>query len=173
MGQTQSFASSDLPAAIRSSFVIGEAAPRDKPFSASNREKQQRWREELEQQREAQRMRRQQEKIWLKGEADQGKWEAHFDSFSQKPNVAQAETHGAVTSVRLDAGRTFHPQDPLHSPHVPLTDASKLPSPINSYKKKNHLRTMTALLDPAQLDERERQRLKQLEHQLPLAADVS
>ncbi|XP_032825716.1 coiled-coil domain-containing protein 66 isoform X1 [Petromyzon marinus] len=167
MGQTQSFASSDLPAAIRSSFVIGEAAPRDKPFSASNREKQQRWREELEQQREAQRMRRQQEKIWLKGEADQGKWEAHFDSFSQKPNVAQAETHGAVTSVRLDAGRTFHPQDPLHSPHVPLTDASKLPSPINS-----HLRTMTALLDPAQLDERERQRLKQLEHQKAIASQM-
>ncbi|XP_061429927.1 coiled-coil domain-containing protein 66 isoform X3 [Lethenteron reissneri] len=167
MGQTQSFASSDLPAAIRSSFVIGEAAPRDKPFSASNREKQQRWREELEHQREEQRMRRQQEKIWLKGEADQGKWEAHFDSFSQKPSVAQAETHGAVTSVRLDAGRTFHPQDALHSPHVPLTDASKLPSPRNS-----HLRTMTALLDPAQIDERERQRLKQLEHQKAIASQV-
>lgn len=30
----------------------------------------------------------------------------------------------------------------------------------------SHLRTMTALLDPAQIEERERKRVKQLEHQV-------
>ncbi|XP_029908238.1 coiled-coil domain-containing protein 66 isoform X2 [Myripristis murdjan] len=36
----------------------------------------------------------------------------------------------------------------------------------------SHLRTMTALLDPTQIEERERRRLKQLEHQRALAAQA-
>ncbi|XP_072277324.1 coiled-coil domain-containing protein 66 [Pyxicephalus adspersus] len=60
--RASSFSSPELPAAIRSAFVLGEASPLEHPFSAVKRQQQKKWLEELNKQREEIALRKMQEK---------------------------------------------------------------------------------------------------------------
>ncbi|KAM8930226.1 LOW QUALITY PROTEIN: coiled-coil domain-containing protein 66 [Pelodytes ibericus] len=173
-----SFSSPDLPAAIRSAFVLGEAAPVDHPFSAVKRQQQMKWLEELNKQREEVLLRRIQEKKTFLQTEEHDRWAMHFDSF--KKQCEHPPTGSLAPSVNF-----------LSSPDVAVPVTMELsPSPAPSYlyqgesrmrksvedhsqeQKTGFLRTMTALLDPVQIEERERKRLKQIEHQKAIAAQV-
>lgn len=176
-GRASSFSSPELPAAIRSAFVVGEAAPMDHPFSAVKRQQQKRWLEDLNKQREEAALRKMEEKQKLQESVLQDHWAMHFDSFKKQNPISQNTV-------------TF--QQPLESPRAtadPAVGSSLSPSashrqqePLETMKsteeehfqsqKTGFLRTMTSLLDPVQIEERDRKRLKQLEHQKAIAAQV-
>uniref|UniRef100_A0A8C5R6Z3 Coiled-coil domain containing 66 n=1 Tax=Leptobrachium leishanense TaxID=445787 RepID=A0A8C5R6Z3_9ANUR len=178
-GRASSFSSPDLPAAIRSSFILGEAAPLDHPFSAIKRQQQKKWLDELNKQREEEIQRRMKEKQRFLEAEEHDRWAMHFDSF-KKP----ADHH--------PAGRTQPSANLLPSPELAYPSPEEFsPSPLPSYlfqgesglrksadeenaqdNKTGFLRTMTALLDPVQIEERERKRIKQIEHQKAIAAQV-
>lgn len=63
---TQSYSSHrDLPSAIRSAFVVGEATPVEHAFSTQKKEHHRRWLQDLDRQREEDKLRHQQEKQYL------------------------------------------------------------------------------------------------------------
>ncbi|KAM9444563.1 coiled-coil domain-containing protein 66 [Clarias gariepinus] len=166
-----------LPAAIRSAFVLGEAAPLEQAFSDEKKEQQRRWLQDLEQQREETRLRRKLEKQTQNQAEDHERWAMHFDSF-QRRLPAQPPPTG-----ELDIGSSLSHH---HAPSQALSTAWEAMSTCGGdsmgrasvdntqgfQPKTSYLRTMTALLDPAQIEERERKRLKQLEHQRDIEAQV-
>ncbi|XP_041518253.1 coiled-coil domain-containing protein 66 isoform X3 [Microtus oregoni] len=113
------------------------------------------------------------------------RWAVHFDSL---------KTHAGSQS-QLSCQRTHQPLESccvspdtqeladVHSVYTPSLAIQLEPSeeqrakPVTdmsvSYSQKtNFLRSMTALLDPAQIEEREKRRHKQLEHQKAIMAQV-
>ncbi|XP_038862988.1 coiled-coil domain-containing protein 66 isoform X3 [Salvelinus namaycush] len=108
---------------------------------------------------------------------DHERWAMHFDSPQmrvplQAPVAAQRgeseppshqRTHFGALSVAWDGASTYG-GDSLGRASVDITGGFP--------QKAIHLRTMTALLDPAQIEERERKRVKQLEHQRAIEAQV-
>ncbi|XP_061075940.1 coiled-coil domain-containing protein 66 [Conger conger] len=161
----------DLPTAIRSAFILGEASPLEHPFSAQRQEQQRRWLQALEEQREENKLRRQQEKRELSQAEDHERWAMHFDSLQKR--VPSQPAQGPDTP----AG----PATQQLSPSGALSVAPGGPSPLGGEllgtsrgtpPRASHLRTMTSLLDPAQIEDRERKRLKQLEHQRAIQAQV-
>ncbi|XP_029630271.1 coiled-coil domain-containing protein 66 isoform X2 [Salmo trutta] len=175
---TQSYSSHrDLPSAIRSAFVVGEATPVEHAFSAQKKEHHRRWLQDLDRQREEDKLRHQQEKQYLSQAEDHERWAMHFDSPQmrvplQAPVAAERgeseplshqRTHFGALSVAWDGASTYG-GDSLGRASVDITGGFP--------QKASHLRTMTALLDPAQIEERERKRLKQLEHQRAIEAQV-
>ncbi|XP_039513119.1 coiled-coil domain-containing protein 66 isoform X1 [Pimephales promelas] len=146
----------ELPAAIRSAFRVGEAGPVEDMFNAQRAEQQRRWLQELDQQRKEDKLRRQQDKEMNSQAEDMERWAVHFDSLLQ-PSAAPDPSSGpsARDGVSVcDGGRAS-------------VDTAK-----GVQQRSSHLRTMTALLDPAQIEERDRRRLKQLEHQRAIEAQV-
>ncbi|KAK1799693.1 hypothetical protein P4O66_006231, partial [Electrophorus voltai] len=171
-----------LPAAIRSAFVLGEATPLEHAFSEEKKEEQRRWLEKLEQQREEARLRKKLEKQIQSQAEDHERWAMHFDSFQRgvhlqplpvpapergEPDVSSSlshhRSHSGALSTAWEAMSAFG-GDSIGRASV---DTTQVFQPKSSY-----LRTMTALLDPAQIEERERKRLKQLEHQRAIDAQV-
>ncbi|KAL0978817.1 hypothetical protein UPYG_G00176110 [Umbra pygmaea] len=170
----------DLPAAIRSAFVVGEATPVEHAYSAQKKEQQRRWLQDLDQQRQEDKRRRQQEKQQLSQAEDHEHWAMHFDSHQmrgplQAPlvedrghsepliSLIHQRTRSGALSVACD-GAVNRGEDGLGRESVDI--------PGGIQQKARHLRTMTALLDPAQIEDRERKRLKQLEHQRAIEAQV-
>nr|XP_056712687.1 coiled-coil domain-containing protein 66 [Euleptes europaea] len=174
-GQFSSFSSPDLPAAIRSSFVLGEAAPVEHPFSAVKREQQKKWLEELDKQKEAAKLRKKEEKCDLSKAEEHDRWTMHFDSFR---NNAYASSQYPLNATYKKPIETLHfspePQDSITFTPTEMESSGKsVGSNISEPSQKgSFLRSMTALLDPAQLEERERRRQKQLEHQKAIMAQV-
>lgn len=178
--RASSFSSPELPAAIRSAFVLGEAAPLDHPFSAVKRQQQKKWLEELNKQREEDALRKMQEKQKIQEVEQQDLWAMHFDSFKKAANQ---------TSVYENSANFQLPEIPPSSSEPGPADHQLAPAIIDLQQeqpetrrsaeeeyfrsqKTGFLRTMTALLDPAQIEERDRKRQKQLEHQKAIAAQV-
>ncbi|CAH2313091.1 Hypothetical predicted protein [Pelobates cultripes] len=176
---SSSFSSPDLPAAIRSAFIVGEAAPMDHPFSATKRQQQKKWLDELNKQRMEDVQRKMKEKQRFLETEEHDLWAMHFDSFKKPID------HRPITRIPPSANFLLSPEIADSSP-VELS-----PSPVPSYlyhaesgmqksvdednaqdHKTGYLRTMTALLDPVQIEERERKRLKQIEHQKAITAQV-
>ncbi|XP_027691643.1 coiled-coil domain-containing protein 66 isoform X3 [Vombatus ursinus] len=164
-GKPSTFSPPDVPAAIRTAFVLGEAAPLEHPFSAMKREQQRKWVQELNKQKEADKQRKLQEKmIYSKSQLSSRATQKQPDYFCLSPDTQE------MTDVS--------------SPYTPLSGSQLGPSEEeNSGKsvqdtatavieKTNFLRSMTALLDPAQIEERDRRRQKQLEHQKAITAQV-
>ncbi|KAE8612738.1 hypothetical protein XENTR_v10012961 [Xenopus tropicalis] len=179
-GRGSSFSSPELPAAIRSAFVLGEAAPMDHPFSAIKRQQQKKWLEELNKQREEAVLRKKLEKKKMLEMEETEKWAMHFDSFKK---ISDPQTQAPYTPAELlqtqnllPAQRTAHSAsaEPSVTPDLSPTQCagSELLRSSQDNQKTGFLRTMTALLDPAQIEEREQKRLKQLEHQKAIAAQV-
>ncbi|KAM6468029.1 coiled-coil domain-containing protein 66 isoform 2-T2 [Liasis olivaceus] len=181
--QFSSFSSPDLPAAIRTAFVLGEATPVEHPFSAVKREQQKKWLEELDKQKEADKLRKMEEKCnFSKGE-EHDRWTIHFDSFknhmnsfTQYPlNTTYQKTPEAVQLSQDSQDQTACTSAALS--HLTPTEVEIPGKAIGNHisepnQKASFLRSMTALLDPAQIDERGRRRQKQLEHQKAIMAQV-
>ncbi|XP_077134612.1 coiled-coil domain-containing protein 66 isoform X1 [Ranitomeya variabilis] len=175
LGRASSFSSPELPAAIRSAFVLGEAAPLDHPFSAVKRQQQKKWLEELNKQREEAAVRKMEEKQKLQESVQHDHWAMHFDSFKKPSPVAQ----NTVPFLQLEnpqpssepLGGTVSLSANHHQPEQLETVKSTEEKDFQS-QKAGFLRTMTSLLDPVQIEERDRKRVKQLEHQKAIAAQV-
>ncbi|XP_051764780.1 coiled-coil domain-containing protein 66 isoform X3 [Ctenopharyngodon idella] len=166
----------ELPAAIRSVFIVGEAAPMEDVFNTQKEEQQRRWLQELDQQREEAKLRRQQDKEINSQVEDIERWAIHFDSLHQPsavgpnrgvPDMSSCLSHHRSVSGALSTaweGMSAFGGDSLGRASVDTTQGNQ--------QRSSYLRTMTALLDPAQIEERERRRLKQLEHQRAIEAQV-
>ncbi|KAM9186056.1 coiled-coil domain-containing protein 66 isoform 2-T2 [Dugong dugon] len=163
-----------------------EAVPLEPPVGAVKQEQQKKWIGELNKQIEEDRQRKRMEKmIYSKGE-EHDRWAMHFDSFKSCPG----------SQSQLSSRSTHKQQEYLCvSPDArELADTSRVCAPTNGSQgrpseerptakpvrdvamtdsqKTNFLCSMTALLDPAQIEEQDRQRQKQLEHQKAITAQV-
>ncbi|XP_048032243.1 coiled-coil domain-containing protein 66 isoform X4 [Megalobrama amblycephala] len=153
-----------------------EAAPMENVFNTQREEQQRRWLQELDQQREEAKLRRQKDKEINSQVEDIERWAVHFDSLHQPSTVGPdrgvpdmsscLSHHRSVSGARSTAweGMSTFGGDSLGRASVDTTQGNQ--------QRSSYLRTMTALLDPAQIEERERQRLKQLEHQRAIEAQV-
>ncbi|XP_063797616.1 coiled-coil domain-containing protein 66 [Pseudophryne corroboree] len=158
-----------------------EAAPLDHPFSAIKRQQQKKWLEELNKQREEATQRKLQEKQKFQATVEQDHWAMHFDSFKkqtdyqipvyqqtakfqQYENTVSTADPAAMEQETSPAPSNFHKE---RSETLKSTEEEHFQS-----QKSGFLRTMTSLLDPVQIEERDRKRLKQLEHQKAIAAQV-
>nr|XP_015203409.1 PREDICTED: coiled-coil domain-containing protein 66 [Lepisosteus oculatus] len=181
--QSYSFSHPDLPAAIRSAFVLGEAAPLEHAFSAKKREQQRQWLQELDKQREEAKLRKIQEKSDKSQAEDHDRWAMHFDSLQKRIPLQLPLACETVNPEQLSPRSSTHPLSPLGAPSVACDSAihlgedsmgrASVDTTVGTTQKNSYLRTMTALLDPAQIDERERKKLKQLEHQRAIEAQVA
>ncbi|XP_013930584.1 PREDICTED: coiled-coil domain-containing protein 66-like, partial [Thamnophis sirtalis] len=178
--QFSSFSSPDLPAAIRTAFVLGEATPIEHPFSAVKREQQKKWLEELDKQKEADKLRKMEEKCnFLKGE-EHDKWTIHFDSFKNHMNSFTQYPLNTTYQKTPETMQLSHDNTACSSSALSCLTPTEMEIPgkaIGNYisesnQKASFLRSMTALLDPAQIEERGRRRQKQLEHQKAIMAQV-
>ncbi|XP_074861704.1 coiled-coil domain-containing protein 66 [Carettochelys insculpta] len=172
-GQLSSISSPDLPAAIGTAPLLGETPPVEDPFSTVKCEQQKKWLLDLDKQKE---------------EAEEHeRWAVHFDSLKKHPCATpQHPINGTFTkqpdilclSPESQALTAFiHPFTPAASGHLipskvenvekAIENTTSEPSP-----KARFLRSMTALLDPAQIEERDRRRQKQFEHQKAIMAQV-
>ncbi|XP_059519216.1 coiled-coil domain-containing protein 66 isoform X2 [Myotis daubentonii] len=114
----------------------------------------------------------------LEGE-EHDRWAVHFDSQSQlssRSTYKQPEYFCISPDPQelADVSSVYTPTtgtqiEPLEEEYIakPVRGAA-----IPNSQKTNFLRSMTALLDPAQIEERDRRRQKQLEHQKAICAQV-
>ncbi|KAM4582535.1 coiled-coil domain-containing protein 66 [Fundulus diaphanus] len=174
---TSSVGHREPPAAIRSSLRLGEVAPMEEALSAERKEQQRRrWLEELDRQREETAERRKREKALRRQTEDHERWAAHFDSLQRRAPAPSAPPPGRLS------GSEREDWDPSSSLSLVWEAASScgaesvLGASVDSTRghtaRTSYLRTMTSLLDPAQIEERERRRLKQLEQQRAIEAQV-
>ncbi|CAI5767289.1 Hypothetical predicted protein [Podarcis lilfordi] len=159
-----------------------EATPVEHPFSAVKREQQKKWLEELDKQKEADRLRKLEEKCNLSKGEEHDKWTMHFDSFR---NHANSFSQYPLNTTYKKQPEIFQllPEPQNQTAFTPTTSCHLTPSEVEisgkaignisePNQKASFLRSMTALLDPAQIEERGRRRQKQLEHQKAIMAQV-
>uniref|UniRef100_A0A3Q2P0Y2 Coiled-coil domain containing 66 n=1 Tax=Fundulus heteroclitus TaxID=8078 RepID=A0A3Q2P0Y2_FUNHE len=174
---TSSVGHREPPAAIRSSLRLGEVAPMEEALGAARKEQQRRrWLEELDRQREETAERRRREKALRRQTEDHELWAAHFDSLQRRAPALSAAPPGRLS------GSEREDWDPSSSLSLVWEAASScgaesvLGASVDSTRghtaRTSYLRTMTSLLDPAQIEERERRRLKQLEQQRAIEAQM-
>ncbi|NXW83402.1 CCD66 protein, partial [Alopecoenas beccarii] len=164
-----------------------EAVPQERPFSALKHEQQKKWLEELDKQKEEAKLRKMEEKLSLSKAEEHDRWAMHFDSLRNQLSAnAQQPLHGRCTeqpdSPCLSPGPAeltafVHPFSPaalgnLMPSKVGNAEKAAKSSALEHSQKVSFLRSMTALLDPAQIEERDRRRQKQLEHQKAIMAQV-
>ncbi|XP_072866121.1 coiled-coil domain-containing protein 66 isoform X9 [Chlorocebus sabaeus] len=156
------------------------------PFSAVKQELQRKWIEELNKQIEDDRQRKIEEKIiYSKGE-EHDRWAVHFDSLKSYPGsqsqLSSRSTHKqpeyfCVSPDTQELADVSSVCTPTTGSQVEPSEVEHRAKPIKDVvmansKKRNFFRSMTALLDPAQIEERDRRRQKQLEHQKAITAQV-
>ncbi|XP_032146131.1 coiled-coil domain-containing protein 66 isoform X2 [Sapajus apella] len=156
------------------------------PFSAVKQELQRKWIEELNKQIESDRQRKLEEKLtYSKGE-EHDRWAMHFDSLKSYPGsqsqLSSRSTHKqpeyfCVSPDTQELADVSSVCTPTTGSQVEPSEEEHIAKPIRDVvmansKKTNFLRSMTALLDPAQIEERDRRRQKQLEHQKAITAQV-
>uniref|UniRef100_A0A7N9DFU1 Coiled-coil domain containing 66 n=1 Tax=Macaca fascicularis TaxID=9541 RepID=A0A7N9DFU1_MACFA len=156
------------------------------PFSAGKQELQRKWIEELNKQIEDDRQRKIEEKIiYSKGE-EHDRWAMHFDSLKSYPGsqsqLSSRSTHKqpeyfCVSPDTQELADVSSVCTPTTGSQVEPSEVEHRAKPIKDVvmansKKTNFFRSMTALLDPAQIEERDRRRQKQLEHQKAITAQV-
>ncbi|NWI86704.1 CCD66 protein, partial [Pitta sordida] len=164
-----------------------EAVPQEQPFNALKHEQQKKWLEELDKQKEEAKLRKIEEKLNLSKAEEHDRWAMHFDSFKNHLNAnAQHPLNGMNKKQPGSLGLSPDPKEltafihPLSPPAlgnlmpVKVGNAEKAAKngALEQSQKVSFLRSMTALLDPAQIEERERRRQKQLEHQKAIMAQV-
>uniref|UniRef100_G1T517 Coiled-coil domain containing 66 n=1 Tax=Oryctolagus cuniculus TaxID=9986 RepID=G1T517_RABIT len=163
-----------------------EAAIREHPFSAIQQEQQRKWIEELNKQIEGDRQRKIEEKIiYSKGE-EHDRWAVHFDSLKSclgsQSQLSSRSTHKqpeyfCISPDTQELADISSVCTPMTGSQVEPSEEAQIAKPVRDVtmvntQKTNFLRSMTALLDPAQIEERERRRQKQLEHQKAITAQV-
>ncbi|XP_027622865.1 coiled-coil domain-containing protein 66 isoform X2 [Tupaia chinensis] len=163
-----------------------DAVSLEHPFNAVKQEQQRKWIEELNKQIRDDRQRKMEEKITQSKGEEHDRWAVHFDSLKSYPgsrsqlSSRSAHKQPEYFCVSPDTQELAD----ICSVYTPMTESQIEPSeeehvikPIGNVamansQKTNFLRSMTALLDPAQIEERDRRRQKQLEHQKAITAQV-
>ncbi|XP_047663135.1 coiled-coil domain-containing protein 66 isoform X2 [Tachysurus fulvidraco] len=166
-----------LPSAIRSAFVLGEATPLEQAFSEEKKEQQRRWLQDLEQQREETKLRRKLEKQSQSQVEDHDRWAMHFDSFqrrlpAQPASIAELDVESSLSHHRAPSQALSATWEATSSYGLDSMGRASVDTTQGLQPKASYLRTMTSLLDPAQIEEREWKRVKQLEHQRAIEAQV-
>ncbi|KFP49739.1 Coiled-coil domain-containing protein 66, partial [Cathartes aura] len=164
-----------------------EAVPQERPFNALKHEQQKKWLEELEKQKEEAKLRKIEEKLHLSKAEEHDRWAMHFDSLKNHLNAnAQHPLNGmykkqpeslCLSPDPKELTAFIHPFSPaalgnLMPLKVGNAEKAAKNSALEHSQKVSFLRSMTALLDPAQIEERDRRRQKQLEHQKAIMAQV-
>ncbi|KAF1588347.1 Coiled-coil domain-containing protein 66, partial [Eudyptes moseleyi] len=164
-----------------------EAVPQERPSSALKHEQQNKPLEELDKQKEEAKLQKIEEKLNLSKAEDHDRWAMHFDSLKNHLNAnAQHPLNGMYKKQpeSLCLSPDTKELTAFIHPFSPAALGSCMPSKVGNAEKtaKNtalehsqkvsFLRSMTALLDPAQIEERDRRRQKQLEHQKAIMAQV-
>ncbi|KAM7401640.1 hypothetical protein PAMP_016937 [Pampus punctatissimus] len=178
-----SFSHREQPAAIRSSLRLGEVTPMEEMLSVERREEQRRrWLEELGRQREETTERRRRERVLQSQTEDHELWATHFDSLQRRPVVQTAAPAAPSDPAAPHSGSERGEWEPSSSLSLVWEATSSCGAEsvggasvdmTSGYPTRtSYLRTMTALLDPVQIEERERRRLKQLEQQRAIEAQV-
>ncbi|XP_074536059.1 coiled-coil domain-containing protein 66 isoform X2 [Halichoeres trimaculatus] len=182
----------DQPAAIRSSLRVGEVSPMEEMLSMEKREEQRRrWLEELDRQREETTERRRREKLLQNQTEDHELWATHFDSLHRKLPDLRTSAPSAPPPAPSHASERgeWEPSSSLSLVWEAMSSCGaesvggvsvggvsvggvSVETTSGFPTRASHLRTMTALLDPAQIEERERRRLKQLEQQRDIEAQM-
>ncbi|NXB78255.1 CCD66 protein, partial [Donacobius atricapilla] len=163
-----------------------EAVPQEQPSSVLKHEQQKKWLEELDKQKEEAKLRKIEEKLNLSKAEERDRWEMHFDSFKNHFNAnAQHQLNGmhrkpgslSLLPDPKDATAFIHPLSPaalgnLMPLQMETAEKAAKNGALEQSQRVSFLRSMTALLDPAQIEERDRRRQKQLEHQKAIMAQV-
>ncbi|XP_041321044.1 coiled-coil domain-containing protein 66 isoform X2 [Pyrgilauda ruficollis] len=185
-GQSSDFSPSDFPAGSCTALPFREAVPQERPFSALKHEQQKKWLEELDKQKEEAKLRKLEEKLNSSKAEEHDRWEMHFDSFKKHFNTNAQHPlngmHGKPESLSLspdpkDQSAFIHPLSPaalgnLMPLQMGIAEKATKNGALEQSQRVSFLRSMTALLDPAQIEERDRRRQKQLEHQKAIMAQV-
>ncbi|XP_061639525.1 coiled-coil domain-containing protein 66 isoform X2 [Phyllopteryx taeniolatus] len=160
----------EQPAAIRSSLRLGAVTPMEETLASQRREEQRRlWLEDLDRQREETSQRRMREKMLLSQKDDHELWAAHFDSLQRK---APAGTRAPPADWEASANLSLTWDASGRREAASAGQVGVDPGGSRYPAKSSYHRSMTALLDPVQVEERERRRLKQLEQQRDIRAQV-
>ncbi|XP_073323519.1 coiled-coil domain-containing protein 66 isoform X2 [Pagrus major] len=171
----------ELPAAVRSSLRLGEIAPMEDVLNVERKEEEKRrWLEELDHQREEATERRRREKVLQRQTEDHELWAIHFDSLQRRPPVQiaapsappPAPSNGSERGEWEPTSSLSLVWEAMSSCGAESIGGASVDMTSGYPTRASHLRTMTALLDPAQIEERERRRLKQLEQQRAIEAQV-
>ncbi|NXD06003.1 CCD66 protein, partial [Nothocercus nigrocapillus] len=162
-----------------------EAAPQEQPLSAVKHEQPKEWFEELDKQKEEVKL--QKENLMISKAEEHDRWAMHFDSLknhldtnSQHPLNGVYKKQPEILCPSPDPKELtafIHPFSPaalgnLMPSQVGNAEKAAKNSSVEHSPKVSFLRSMTALLDPAQIEERDRRRQKQLEHQKAIIAQV-
>ncbi|XP_060925085.1 coiled-coil domain-containing protein 66 [Limanda limanda] len=174
----------EQPAAIRSSLKLGEVTPMAQVLSGGRREEEKRqWLEELNRQREDATERKRREKLIQNQTVDHELWAVHFDSLQQRPPVRTAAPSAPSAPPPAPSSRSergdWEPSSSLSlvweatsSCGAESVGGASVDTTSGYQSRASHVRTMTALLDPAEIEERERKRFKQLEQQRAIEAQM-
>ncbi|NWU47772.1 CCD66 protein, partial [Dromas ardeola] len=164
-----------------------EAVPQERPFSALKYAQQNKWLEELDKQKEEAKLRKIEEKLNLSKAEEHDRWAMHFDSLKNHLNAnTQHPLNGTYKKQPESLCLSPDPKEltAFIHPFSPAALGNLIPSKVGNAEKAaktsalehsqkvSFLRSMTALLDPAQIEERDRRRQKQLEHQKAIMAQV-
>ncbi|XP_036896602.1 coiled-coil domain-containing protein 66 isoform X2 [Sturnira hondurensis] len=120
-----------------------------------------------------------------KGE-EHDRWAIHFDSLKSYPGsqsqLSSQSSHKqpeyfCVSPDTQELADISSVYTPTAGSQIELSEEEHIAKPVRGVgmahsQKTNFLRSMTALLDPAQIEERDRRRQKQLEHQKAITAQV-
>ncbi|XP_066284755.1 coiled-coil domain-containing protein 66-like isoform X2 [Branchiostoma lanceolatum] len=171
------------PHAMRSSFAIGGAAPGGDQYVTKDQDDKKKWLQELEKQREEARLRKQREKQRDKEGDGMDAWTRHFDTYhpatQEQPPPRGADAQPTVPEPHPQ--RTQSPTPVVQDAVVQEADHhATLRSSLERRAEPTHLdddsvnflRTGAALKDPAQLEELEKRRLKDLEHKRAIQEQV-
>ncbi|RVE72567.1 hypothetical protein OJAV_G00039830 [Oryzias javanicus] len=155
-------------AAIRSSLRLGDVSPIEMEQNMEKKEEQRRcWLQELDCQRQEMTERRRLEKLLRNQMEDGFQWMAHFDSFQRR-----APTRAGAPSAEVQSGWEPLAWDASSGCGADSSVGASVDSTSRCQTRISYLRTMTSLLDPAQIEERERRRVKQLEQQRAIEAQM-
>ncbi|XP_023811114.1 coiled-coil domain-containing protein 66 isoform X2 [Oryzias latipes] len=167
--------------AIRSSLRLGDVSPLDMELNIEKKEEQRRcWLQELDHQRQEATERRRREKLLQNQMEDQERWMAHFDSLQRRaPTRAGAPSAPPEVQLCRAEQRGWEPSSSLSlnwdvssSCGTDSLVGASVDSSSRCQTRSSYLRTMTSLLDPTQIEERERRRVKQLEQQRAIEAQM-
>ncbi|XP_043299509.1 coiled-coil domain-containing protein 66 isoform X3 [Cervus canadensis] len=155
----------DGPSLPRANQTLQEAVLLEHPFSAVRQDQQRKWIEELNKQIEDDRQKKAEEKIT-------SSMSRLSSRSAQKPpeySCVSPDSQELADLSSLSTPAVGSQMEPSEEEHAvrPARDVA-----VANIQKTNFLRSMTALLDPAQIEERDRRRQKQLEHQKAITAQV-
>ncbi|XP_077981963.1 coiled-coil domain-containing protein 66-like isoform X2 [Glandiceps talaboti] len=183
------FSQAKVPAAMRTSFVLGDASPWERDHSSVKRQEKQEWLAELEKQRQEVRERKEREKHAHQSEFKET-WADQLETMRgqpQNPRYQSRDPLHTVDDVVVTSTRHQEPElnlqkdveiQPKSAPQTALPPedygAASAANPNNARSERSYARGFghQSLMDPNERDRLEKERLKQKEHQEGIRAQV-